>query len=185
MVLTLLQQLQPEAEVVSNVPAIALEEVTPSATAQHTLLAPEEIQVSKREREGDEVVSVILLWLQAKSHALDKGDSERTGADKRRRRIAKKWLKRRRGLKTLLQRSGESLTSTAPSTHVTCHGPLNDESCYTMTPAAGSKVAKGSKARQKQSSRYFFASLQQQMVGVANTSRAEPTKTKSSSHFLL
>lgn len=32
---------------VSNVPAVVMEEITPLATAQHTLLAPEEIQVSR------------------------------------------------------------------------------------------------------------------------------------------
>ena len=38
---------QPQSElcVVGNVSAVAMEEVTPSATAQHTLLAPEEVQV--------------------------------------------------------------------------------------------------------------------------------------------
>ena len=38
---------------VSNVAAIAMEEVTPSAVAQHMLLAPEELQVSQREGEGE------------------------------------------------------------------------------------------------------------------------------------
>ena len=96
-----LPQPHSELSVISNVSAIVMEEALPSATAQHTLLAPEEVQVSKTMKV---LMERCVLSLQAKPRLPERGVSERTATDKRRQRNAKKLMKRRRGVKQLLRR---------------------------------------------------------------------------------
>ncbi|XP_015274979.1 PREDICTED: U3 small nucleolar ribonucleoprotein protein MPP10 [Gekko japonicus] len=146
----------PEVKIVSNLPAITMEEVAPVSVSDAALLAPEEIE--ERTKGGDV-----------------KTDAEKTATDKKRERRKKKLLKRIRlkekeKRQKLLEKKAEQ--SPKPNRRVSA-GQLK------KLKAGGASLLKDDgKDRALKSSRAFFSQLQDQVKMQIRDAKKSQRETK-------
>ncbi|XP_077570008.1 U3 small nucleolar ribonucleoprotein MPP10 [Stigmatopora nigra] len=148
----------PEVKVVSNLPSITIEEVTPATASDGTLLAPEEIK--EKNKAGD-----IL------------GDSEKTATDKKRERRLKKKKKhfkikdreKQQKLKEAIRASQNKMPSKAQV----------KENLKKLTKGGKATILKDEgKDKALRSSQAFFSQLQDQVKIQIKNAKSQPTKKK-------
>ncbi|XP_077449157.1 U3 small nucleolar ribonucleoprotein MPP10 [Stigmatopora argus] len=148
----------PEVKVVSNLPSITIEEVTPATATDATLLAPEEIK--EKNKAGD-----IL------------GDTEKTSTDKKRERRLKKKVKhfkikdkeKQRKLKEAIRASENKMPSKAQV----------KEDLKKLTKGGKATILKDEgKDKALRSSQAFFSQLQDQVKSQIKNTKSQPTKKK-------
>ncbi|XP_076853010.1 U3 small nucleolar ribonucleoprotein MPP10 [Brachyhypopomus gauderio] len=149
----------PEVKVVSNLPAITMEEVTPVAASDGTLLAPEEIK--EKNKAGD-----IL------------GNLEKTSTDKKRERRLKKKVKRtnikerekRRKLKEAARGGGAQKNTSRAEAEETLRKLTKGGKAKILTNDGMDKALRSSQA--------FFSQLQDQVRTEIRGSKSTASKKK-------
>ncbi|XP_053129158.1 U3 small nucleolar ribonucleoprotein protein MPP10 [Hemicordylus capensis] len=156
----------PEVKVVSNLPAISMEEVAPVSVSNAALLAPEEI---KEKNKGGDM----------------KTDAEKTSTDKKRERRKKK-LARRIRLKEKEKRQGVLEKSSEQSTKL--NKKASAAQLKKLTKAGRTSLLKDDgKDKALKSSQAFFAQLQDQVkmqIQDAKKSQRKPKKRELSAQKL-
>nr|XP_061811262.1 U3 small nucleolar ribonucleoprotein protein MPP10-like isoform X2 [Nerophis lumbriciformis] len=148
----------PEVKVVSNLPSITMEEVTPVTASDATLLAPEEIK--EKNKAGD-----IL------------GDSEKTSTDKKRERRLKKKVKhfkiKEKEKKRKLKEASAAGENKRPSKAQV------KEDLKKLTKGGKATILKDDgKDKALRSSQAFFSQLQDQVKSQIKSAKRQPTKKK-------
>nr|XP_056722113.1 U3 small nucleolar ribonucleoprotein protein MPP10 isoform X2 [Euleptes europaea] len=132
----------PEVKIVSNLPAISMEEVAPVSVSDAALLAPEEI---KEKPKGGDV----------------KTDAEKTSTDKKRERRKKKVLKR---IKLKEKEKRQKLLEKKSEQNPKLKKQVSAEQLKKLTKAGGTSLLKDDgKEKALKSSRAFFSQLQDQV----------------------
>ena len=153
----------PEVSIVTNAPAVTLEEVVPSATADASLLAPGEVATSARRPV--------------------KGETERDATDKKRERRLKKNQQRRRAKtraekeKRIAEQSGKD-SKQALSRKLQKQAKLGK-----LEIVQGSKSGKGDKALSSSSA--FFSRLQDEVASSVSGSKGAKRRREEKNHNLV
>ncbi|KAF4526788.1 hypothetical protein B566_EDAN015584 [Ephemera danica] len=162
---------QPEIKVISNLPAITVEEVGPAGTSDATLLAPEEVKVN----------TTVVFITSAKPRGTLLGKDERTHTDKKRERRKKKKKQRVHKLrqeakekerqKQNPQEESKKMSKKQAAKHVE---KAAKEGTIKMLKDSGSdkKAVKSSTA--------FFSQLQDQVTSVIKNKSMEMKRKKES-----
>ncbi|XP_057323902.1 U3 small nucleolar ribonucleoprotein protein MPP10 [Microplitis mediator] len=145
---------QPDIKIISNLPAINMEEVAPVATADATLLAPEEIQVKKR---GDLI-----------------GESERTDTDKNRQRRKKKKVQRLK--QKAIENKEKSLIDNKKQGKI-----VKDVLIKKLTTDRNIRTVSSSNVKTSKSSTDFFAKLQEKSNEKSINNKLDKKKNNNSS----
>ncbi|KAK7480019.1 hypothetical protein BaRGS_00028752 [Batillaria attramentaria] len=147
----------PEVKIVSNMPSIAMEEVTPVAVSDAALLAPEEIK--------------------ARSKGELKGKAERTTTDKKRERRLKKAAKRERQReKEKRQKVVEKLNPGLGNKYSKERAMRDLEKQSKMS--GNIELVKGTKEKGLKSSKNFFSQLQEEVTTHVKSKMASSKKEK-------
>ncbi|XP_004623291.2 U3 small nucleolar ribonucleoprotein protein MPP10 [Octodon degus] len=149
----------PEIKVVSNLPAIAMEEVAPVSVSDAALLAPEEIK--EKNKAGD-----------------IKTAAEKTATDKKRERRKKKYQKRLK-IKAK-ERRRKLLEKSNPDQAGKCSKAVASEKLNQLTRAGKASLLKDEgKDKALKSSQAFFAKLQDQVkMQISDAKKPEKKKKK-------
>lgn len=156
-----------EVKIVSNLPSISMEEVTPVAVSDAGLLAPEEIK--------------------AKTKGELKGKGERTATDKKRERRQKKAAKRER------QREKEKRQKAVEKVNPGLGNKYSKERAMRdlekQSKVLGNvELVKGKKEKSLKSSKTFFSQLQEEVTTHVKSKMAsskKDKKQKTSKNYLL
>ncbi|KAK6624308.1 hypothetical protein RUM44_011167 [Polyplax serrata] len=133
---------EPEVKIITNLPAISMEEVAPVATSDATLLAPQEV---KAKHKGELI-----------------GKSERTATDKKRERRQKK-IHQRLKFKKIEEKAKETLENT--KSQVVQNKKFSNKLLQKITKSTNVTTLDENKGKYIRSSSAFFSKLQDESSG--------------------